>query len=103
MCMLKVVVSLLLMVAVVGCSMVHQNAETAAGRRITDGWLERTFEFEIQKPWDLKLEDRYAFDPATNTHRFVVYGTDKPHQPPPNRTNARTEMRIHDTYTTGAR
>ena len=40
------------------------------------------------------MSERYSYDPQTDTHDFWVYFTDKPHAPPPNRTTARTEMRL---------
>ena len=66
----------------------------------TDGWKQIPFTFEIQHPYDLKAGDRYDFDPTNNIHHFWVYFTDKPHAPPPNKTNARSEMRL-ETYTNG--
>lgn len=60
------------------------------------GWMQIPFHYAVQKPYDLKLSDRYSSDTATNTHRLWVYGTDKSHQPPPNTTTARTEMRFQD-------
>ena len=70
--------------------------------KLTDGWQEVPFKFEIQHPYDLQTSDRYDFDPTNSVHHFWVYFTDKPHSPPPNRTNARTEMRL-ETYSTGQR
>ena len=61
---------------------------------LTRGWKQIPLKFQIQKPYDLKVQDRYKFDAASNTHDFWVYFTDKPHDPPPNKTTARTEMRI---------
>src|SRR5580698_5791951 len=69
---------------------------------LTTGWQQVPFKFEIQHPYDLKLSDRYDFDPTNNIHHFWVYFTDKPHAPPPNTTNARTEMRLQ-TYSTDER
>jgi hypothetical protein len=70
--------------------------------KLTDGWQQVPFKYEIQHPYDLPANDRYDFDPTNNIHHFWVYFTDKPHAPPPNRTNARTEMRL-ETYSTGQR
>ena len=50
----------------------------------------------MQHPYDLKLEDRYSYDKATDTHDLWVLFTDKPHAPPPNKTAARTEFRLQD-------
>jgi hypothetical protein len=71
-----------------GVSAQHANSADA-----TRGWREVPFSFDIQKPYDLEVKDRYRFDAATGTHDFWIYFADKPHQPPPNRTTARTEMR----------
>jgi hypothetical protein len=46
------------------------------------------------------VKDRYSYDSTNNTHDFWVYFTDKPHDPPPNRTTARTEMRLESFRTT---
>jgi len=48
----------------------------------------------------LKTSDRYDFDPTNNIHHFWVCYTDKPHAPPPNKTTARTEMRL-ETFSSG--
>jgi hypothetical protein len=85
-------------VAVAGCSTTPEPESKSA--ELTRGWQRLPLEYVIQKPWDLKLEERYQFDPAADTHQFWVYHTDKPHQPPPNTTTARTEMRLA-TYNTG--
>ena len=67
---------------------------------VTYGWKEVPFKFEVQHPYDLDLKERYKFDSTNNTHDFWVFFTDKPHAPPPNKTTARTEMRL-ETFTTG--
>jgi hypothetical protein len=69
---------------------------------LTTGWQQVPFKYEIQHPYDLQTSDRYDFDLKNNIHHFWVYFTDKPHAPPPNKTNARTEMRL-ETYSTGER
>jgi len=81
--------------------LVH-GAATNAPASLTDGWKTVPFTFEIQHPYDLKTADRYEFDATNNTHHFWVYFTDKPHAPPPNKTTARTEMRL-ETFSTGER
>src|SRR6516225_3196403 len=70
------------------------NPAAGPSLTLTDGWKQIPFTYEIQHPYDLNASDRYDFDPTNNTHRFWVYFTDKPHAPPPNKTNARTEMRL---------
>ena len=69
---------------------------------LTNGWAQVPFTYEIQHPYDLKPSDRYHYDATDNIHDFWVYFTDKPHAPPPNRTTARTEMRL-ETFSTGER
>jgi hypothetical protein len=75
---------------------VHNSAgaETNSTANLMEGWKQLPFTSEIQHPFDLKTNDRYDFDAANNTHHFWVYFTDKPHAPPPNKTNARSEMRL---------
>ena len=68
---------------------------------LTAGWTQKTFTFAIHKPYDLPESARHTFDAATNTHTFWTLRGDKPHQPPPNTTGARSEMRIHNDYTSG--
>lgn len=70
------------------------NGADATVARLTDGWKRVPFQYVIQHPYDLDVTNRYQFDPANNVHHFWVYFTDKPHAPPPNATNARTEMRL---------
>ena len=74
-------------------------AETNSAASLTDGWKQIPFTFQIQHPYDLRTADRYDFDATNNTHHFWVFFTDKPHAPPPNKTTARTEMRLQ-TYST---
>jgi len=67
---------------------------------LTLGWKQIPLNFKVQKPYDLKVKDRYSFDPTNDVHDFWVYFIDKPHDPPPNKTAARTEMRV-DSFSTG--
>lgn len=76
--------------------------ETNSTVSLTDGWKPVSLKFEIQHPYDLKTSERYDFDPTNNIHHFWVYFSDKPHAPPPNKTTARTEMRL-ETFSTGER
>jgi hypothetical protein len=66
------------------------------GRADAEGWVERPVRFEVQHPYDLKLGERWSYDAATDTQDLWVLGTDKAHLPPPNRTTARTELRLID-------
>src|SRR5277367_927774 len=74
--------------------------ETNAVTNLTDGWRLMPFKYEIQHPYDLKTSDRYDFDATNNIHHFWIYFSDKPHAPPPNKTTARTEMRL-ETFSKG--
>jgi len=82
------------------CSSVMHEADATAPSPLTEGWKPVDLKYEIQHPYDLKTTDRYDFDAATGVHHFWVYFKDKPHAPPPNKTNARTEMRLQ-TYKDG--
>ena len=67
------------------------------------GFVLQPLHFEVQHPYDLKLAERYSYDPATDTHDLWVFESDKPHLPPPNKTEARTELRLLDnTYKPGS-
>jgi hypothetical protein len=80
-----------------GASAGNSNTMAVAGiseTNLTADWTQVPFTFQIQRPYDLQIKDRYKFDPLTGTHDFWVFYTDKPHAPPPNKTNARTEMRL---------
>jgi len=62
--------------------------------KLTDGWKQIHFKFEVQHPYNLPLSDRYFYDQRDDIHHLWVFFTDKPHLPPPNRTTARTEIAI---------
>ncbi|HSY18056.1 MAG TPA: polysaccharide lyase family 7 protein [Candidatus Acidoferrales bacterium] len=70
------------------------GAGTNPGAGVTDGWKPMPFTHEIQHPFDLKMSDRYDFDATNGIHHFWIRFTDKPHAPPPNKTNARSEMKL---------
>ena len=80
--------------AVVAFSANGSDSGTAPANQPTRGWKQVPLKFQVQKPYDLQLKDRYSYDAASNTHDFWVFFTDKPHDPPPNKTTARTEMRL---------
>lgn len=71
-----------------------------AGSRPADalhaGFVKQKLNIEVQHPYDLDLAQRYSYDKATDTHDLWCLGTDKPHAPPPNKTEPRTEIRIID-------
>ena len=60
---------------------------------LTVGWTLTPFMYKVQKPHNLPLEARYTFDAATGTHTMFVNSNDASHEPPPNSTDPRTEMR----------
>ena len=66
----------------------------------TNGWTPQTLHYSIQFPYNLKQEDRYSFNAATDTHHFWVLSNDLPHMTT-SRTLPRTEMRVTDEYTSG--
>ena len=65
---------------------------------LTVGWKLTPFMYKVQKPHNLPLEARYSFDPATGTHTMFVNSNDASHEPPPNSTDPRTEMRWTTEY-----
>jgi hypothetical protein len=77
------------------------DAGSAPWTALTAGWTEKMFTFAIHKPFDLPESARHTFDAATNTHTFWTLRGDKPHQPPPNSTGARSELRMNNDYTSG--
>ena len=63
---------------------------------LTQNFKLQPLKYEVQHPYDLKLEERYSYDKTTDTHDLWVLESDKPHAPPPNKTAARTEFRLKD-------
>ncbi|MDR3458893.1 MAG: polysaccharide lyase family 7 protein [Verrucomicrobiae bacterium] len=90
----------MVIILVLGFAHHVSGAGTIPGAGLTDGWKPMPFTHEIQHPFDLKTGDRYDFDPTNDIHHFWVRFTDKPHAPPPNKTNARSEMKL-ETYRDG--
>jgi hypothetical protein len=68
---------------------------------LTAGWTQKQFTYAIHTPYNLPESDRHTYDPATNTHTFWVLRGDKPHEPPPNMTGARSELRMKNDYLSG--
>lgn len=58
------------------------------------------FDFVIQRPYDVPVNQRYAYEAASNIHTTRVFATDKPHDPA-STTDPRTEMSWQHTYSTG--
>jgi hypothetical protein len=76
------------------------SAQNSGAVDVIEGWRRMKFAYDIQHPYDLDLKERYKYDSTTDTHDFWVFFADKPHAPPPNKTTARTEMRL-ETFTSG--
>ncbi|GLJ30114.1 hypothetical protein SUGI_0595580 [Cryptomeria japonica] len=67
----------------------------------TDGFTAQDFTFDIQKPYDKSVDQRYTF--INDVHTMWVFSNDKPHTPSSN-TKPRTEMRFRakgGDYTSG--
>ncbi len=60
------------------------------------GFVLQPLKVEVQHPYDLPPADRSSYDRATDTYDLWVLDTDKPHLPPPNKTEPRTELRFED-------
>jgi hypothetical protein len=74
-------------------------AQTAAQADPTTGFTLLPVNFQMQKPYNIPLAQRYSFDSRTNTHHCWVYNTDQPFSEG-NTTDPRTEMRFNPDYTT---
>lgn len=61
-------------------------------------WTEKPFTYNIQKPYDLDVSQRYKHEGGV--HTMWVYDTDKPHNPDSD-TDPRTEMRWLQEYGSG--
>ncbi|CDW83251.1 UNKNOWN [Stylonychia lemnae] len=64
-----------------------------------EGWTEIKYEYEIQKDWNVSLNKRYSYDGDSDTHYFIVYKKDNPHNIK-STTKPRTEMAIRHYWTT---
>lgn len=42
------------------------------------GWVEHTYDYYIQKPWNLNLEERYTYDKENDEHTFKIIKGDEP-------------------------
>ncbi|KAA8537908.1 hypothetical protein F0562_027512 [Nyssa sinensis] len=75
-------------------SLNNYNFYLLVGADPTDGFANvalTEWNFEIQKPYDIPVEERYSFE--NGVHRLWVYADDKPHEPN-SHTQPRTEIRI---------
>ena len=79
----------------------YQNDDLSveSGIDLTKGWKEIKFDYYIQKPWNVPLEQRYQF--KDGVHHFKVYSWDKPHTET-SHTHPRTEMAIEHSWITGS-
>jgi hypothetical protein len=77
------------------------TADAGPPGALTAGWRQMPFTYAIHKPFDLPESARHSYDAATDTHTFFTLAGDKPHDPPPNTTAARTELRMNNNYRTG--
>lgn len=64
------------------------------------GWVEQKYTYNIQKPWNLKLEDRYTYDEKTDEHTFEIMKGDEPFKQG-DHTAPRCELRMQNDYTEG--
>lgn len=86
--------AIVLMLGVV--SLCLGGAEFRPADTLHAGFVKRPLKFKVQHPYDLKLEERYSYNKMTDTHDLWVLGSDKPHLPPPHKTEPRTEIHILD-------
>lgn len=69
---------------------------------LTAGWTPvLPLRYDIQKAWNVDVEERHLYDPAKDMHRMWALHTDKSHQPAPNKTGPRTELRFWPEYLSG--
>ncbi|WP_370866105.1 polysaccharide lyase family 7 protein [Bacteroides nordii] len=64
------------------------------------GWVEHTYDYYIQKPWNLNLEERYAYDKENDEHTFKIIKGDEPFKQG-DHTSPRCELRMRNDYTEG--
>lgn len=91
-----IALSIVLCTAAVYAAEPQKASPTEPADTLTQGFKLQPLKYEVQHPYDLKLEERYSYDKATDTHDLWVLESDKPHAPPPNKTAARTEFRLKD-------
>lgn len=64
------------------------------------GWVKRDFTYNIHKPWNVNVNERYSYNASTNEHRFWIYKDDEPFKQN-DTTSPRCEMKINNNYTSG--
>lgn len=64
------------------------------------GWVEQTYDYYIQKPWNLNLEERYTYDKENDEHTFKIIKGDEPFKQG-DHTSPRCELRMRNDYTEG--
>ena len=95
--------ALALLILVAGLGWLAPSRAATASPSPTDptealyaGFILQPLKVEVQHPYDLPRDARYSYDKASDTYDLWVLDTDKPHLPPPNRTEPRTELRFED-------
>lgn len=66
--------------------------------RLTKGWTQTAYTYQIQSPYDIPESDRYSY--ANGEHRFWIFPTDKAHTPESD-TGPRSEFRMKNDYLLG--
>lgn len=64
------------------------------------GWEEYDFDYYVQKPWNVDLDERYKCDSTTGEHTLWVFKDDEPFKQG-DHTSPRCEIRIRNDYTEG--
>ena len=70
------------------------------GPQYGTNWEEYTFTYNIHKPWNLNLDERYSYDKDSQEHTFMILKDDEPFKEG-DHTSPRCEMRIINDYTEG--
>lgn len=70
----------------------------SGGSGPTSGWTQASWTYDVHKPYDLAVSDRFTYSSGVWT--MWVYITDKPHTTS-SATESRSEMRWHNDYTSG--
>ena len=85
---------------VISVSLVSLSAKQAERKDDpTVGWTKTNFEFDIHRPYNLAVGDRYTYG-QDKIHRFLIRKGDQPFKAD-SKTSPRCEMRIKNNYTTG--
>ena len=63
-------------------------------------WVEYDYSYNIHKPWNVNLEERYNYDAESDEHTLWVFKEDEPFKQG-DHTSPRCEIRILNDYTEG--